>query len=654
VNRPLSPRQITQLAIVSFLVPGSASVLLGTLQYFSWGGTITPMSFEQPDIQQPQEVWNSQSVDNLIGQMSGRPQLSPLPEPQEVWECEVAVVSGSLGGVAAASKAMQAGAKTCLIELTPWLGGQVSSQGVSALDESIVMRSMGNFAPSWVAFRQLIKEQWVNMPSWTGLPASVMVPDVNSCWVATLCFPPVAGASASEQLLNSLLPSAPGSQWATSTAFKGAEFDVTGQEVTAIYGVRRIPRDSNYMPLGTASSELPVWYSWESDDTFEKVPIRLQPPPGERMIVVDATDTGELVGWARIPYRLGSESRDTLGEVHAPLKDNPQCTQGFTYPFALALADDGGNSLAKLSQLEPDYSRREHENDFHLGRFSMFEGGSFFQYRRIVSTKLNDPRAGYPAIGDVAMINWNRGNDWVWMDPPLILTDEELAATGQFENWMGGLSFRALKHAEDHAQLFAEWLIKNQSEPGFPLAYLYGIDSPMGTQSGLSMFPYIREGRRILGRSAYGQDEFMMVEMDIRADIGGARDFGLTSVGVTHYRVDIHGCRYRDHRPSHEASSAPTEYDDMVLPTVIPLESLIPQGVDNVLIGGKGIAASHIVNASTRIHYGEWVIGSAAGATAGWLVAQGEPELMPTDIIPYQLLPELQQFMVEQGLRLDW
>ena len=48
----------------------------------------------------------------------------------------------------------------------------------------------------------------------------------------------------------------------------------------------------------------------------------------------------------------------------------------------------------------------------------------------------------------------------------------------------------------------------------------------------------------------------------------------------------------------------------------IPLESLIPQEVDNLLIGGKSIAVSHIVNALTRVHMSEWGIGAAAGVTA--------------------------------------
>ncbi|HEY9659146.1 MAG TPA: FAD-dependent oxidoreductase, partial [Allocoleopsis sp.] len=516
------------------------------------------------------------------------------------------------------------------------------------------MRSMGILTPSWMAFRDLIQKQKVDLPTWTGLASPQTVNDINSCWVGTLCFPPKAGEEAAEQWLEKAAINAPGSQWTTATAFKGAEFDVTGQEITAVYGVRRVPRDPGYMPQGRPSIELPLWYSWDADDTFEKIPIKLQPPPGERMIVIDATDTGELVGWAKIPHRLGSDSKQTTGEVHAPDKDNPQCTQAFTFPFAMAILDDGGASLATLAKLETDYTRREHEQDYSLGRFSMFDGGSLFHYRRIVSTKLNDPRDSKPSPGDIAMINWNRGNDWVWMDPPLILTDEELETTGQHQNWMGGLSFSALRHGEEHAKLFGEWLMKNYSEPGLPLTYLMGADSPMGTQSGLSMMPYMREGRRILGRPAYGQDQFMLRENDLRADMEDGRDFSMTVVGVTHYGIDIHGCRYRDQRPSYEASSAPVEDESLIRLTQIPLESLIPQGVDNVLIGGKGIAATHIANASTRVHYGEWVIGSAAGATAGWLVAQKtEPPLMPVDIIPDQLVPQLQQKMVEQGLRID-
>ena len=579
---------------------------------------------------------------------AGFPRLSPLPQPQETWECSVIVVGGSLGGVAAASHAMQSGAKTCLIELSPWLGGQISSQGVSAVDESLAMRAKQNFSSSWSNFKQLIKQQPVDI---SGANTFLQVKDINSCWVGTLCFPPKAGAAAAEKLLKSSSKKAPGSRWGTEIAFKGAEFDSTGKRITAIYAVRRIPRDRNYVPKGRLSQELTSWYSWNSDRIFEKVPIRLVAPPNKRAIVIDATDTGELVGWAGIPYRLGSESRVTTGELHASPKDNPECTQAFTFPFVLAIQDDGGSSRKQLASIQPGISRAEHRREYSLEGFPMFAGRSFFNYRRLVSLTRNNPFVATPSVGDMTLVNWNRGNDWRWMNPPLILTEKLLAESRQRQNWMGGISLNTLKDAENHALLFSQWLMETQAKKSLPLAHLSGADSPMGTVSGLSMMPYIREGRRILGRIAYGQNQFMMREADLRTDVSGGRNFSKTAVALTHYDIDLHGCRDRNWKPSNEATSAPAR-EFVIRPTFIPLESLIPQQIDNLLIGGKSIAVTHIVNSVTRIHYSEWGIGAAAGATAGWL--QTQPNVTPAEIVPQKLMPRLQQNLKKQGLRLSW
>ena len=580
---------------------------------------------------------------------AGFPRLSPLPQPQETWECSVIVVGGSLGGVAAASHAMQSGAKTCLIELSPWLGGQISSQGVSAVDESLAMRAKQNFSSSWSNFKQLIKQQPVDISA--GANTFLQVKDINSCWVGTLCFPPKAGAAAAEKLLQSSSKKAPGSRWGTEIAFKGAEFDSTGKRITAIYAVRRIPRDRNYVPKGRLSQELTSWYSWNSDRIFEKVPIRLVAPPNKRAIVIDATDTGELVAWAGIPYRLGSESRVTTGEIHASPKDNPECTQAFTFPFVLAIQDDGGSSRKQLASIQPGISLAEHRREYSLEGFPMFAGRSFFNYRRLVSLTRNNPFVATPSLGDMTLVNWNRGNDWRWMNPPLILTEKLLAESRQRQNWMGGISLNTLKDAENHALLFSQWLMETQAKKSFPLAHLSGADSPMGTVSGLSMMPYIREGRRILGRIAYGQNQFMMREADLRTDVSGGRNFSKTAVALTHYDIDLHGCRDRNWKPSNEATSAPAR-EFVIRPTFIPLESLIPQQIDNLLIGGKSIAVTHIVNSVTRIHYSEWGIGAAAGATAGWL--QTQPNVTPAEIVPQKLMPRLQQNLKKQGLRLSW
>ena len=192
--------------------------------------------------------------------LNGRPQLTFLPGMEEVWECEVAVIGGTLGGIAAAAHAMQAGAQTCMIELTPWLGGQISSQGVSALDESAILRQRLNYSPSWARFRDRIANQPVALPDWVPLSSPQLVDNLNSCWVGTLCFLPSAGATAAQELIEDAVTLSPGSQWATSTAFKGAEFDSSGREITAVYGVRRIPTNPNYVPSGRFSTELSDWY----------------------------------------------------------------------------------------------------------------------------------------------------------------------------------------------------------------------------------------------------------------------------------------------------------------------------------------------------------------------------------------------------------
>lgn len=85
--------------------------------------------------------------------------VARIPEPVGVptVECEVLVVGGGTGGVAAAFAAARRGRRVCLAEETDWLGGQLTSQGVSALDEHVawvVDVSAGH--PSFTAVQTLV------------------------------------------------------------------------------------------------------------------------------------------------------------------------------------------------------------------------------------------------------------------------------------------------------------------------------------------------------------------------------------------------------------------------------------------------------------------------------------------------------------------
>ena len=61
--------------------------------------------------------------------------------PDRVVNCELLVAGGGIAGVATAYEALQAGRTVCLTDITDWVGGQLTSQGTSALDEAKKQRA---------------------------------------------------------------------------------------------------------------------------------------------------------------------------------------------------------------------------------------------------------------------------------------------------------------------------------------------------------------------------------------------------------------------------------------------------------------------------------------------------------------------------------
>jgi NADPH-dependent 2,4-dienoyl-CoA reductase/sulfur reductase-like enzyme len=101
-------------------------------------------------------------------------------------ECDVLVVGGGTGGVAAALAAARGGCKVCVVEETDWLGGQLTSQGIAALDEHPLIETFGGTA-SYYRLRHALRDHYRTMASESGL-----VSDFNpgDCWVTKLAFEP--------------------------------------------------------------------------------------------------------------------------------------------------------------------------------------------------------------------------------------------------------------------------------------------------------------------------------------------------------------------------------------------------------------------------------------------------------------------------------
>jgi hypothetical protein len=109
----------------------------------------------------------------------------------------VLVAGGGMGGVAAALAAARRGCRACLLEETDWLGGQLSAQGVSALDEHAHIETVGGTA-SYYALREALRDHYRR-----GRSALAGRADLNpgDCWVTRLAFEPAVGAQAMLELL---------------------------------------------------------------------------------------------------------------------------------------------------------------------------------------------------------------------------------------------------------------------------------------------------------------------------------------------------------------------------------------------------------------------------------------------------------------------
>jgi hypothetical protein len=159
----------------------------------------------------------------------------------------------------------------------------------------------------------------------------------------------------------------------------------------------------------------------------------------------------------------------------------------------------------------------------------------------------------------------------------------------------------------------------------------------LGTGDGLAKHVYVRESRRI-------KAEFTVLEQHVgveaRGRAEGAEPFS-DSIGVGSYRIDLH-----------PTTRLRTYVDISSWPFQIPLGSMIPVRMENLLPAAKNIGVTHITNGCYRMHPVEWNIGEAAGALASFCIAKN---LLPRQVrnTPKYLI-EFQQALEKLGLVLAW
>lgn len=629
---------------------------------------------------------------------------APEPKIDQTVECEVLVVGGGLAGSATAYESLLAGRTVCMTEITDWVGGQISSQGTSALDERTTQRQQNFFPRGYIEFSDRI-HKFYNKP------------DPGDCWVSLFCFPPKDGHAILLEMLQDAEKRGKGKlHWYPSTVIK----DLTKAEgqIEAAIAIQHQPAPGA-APLNTEplSQTIADSYQYEDSKRFTKTVLRFVPlEPKDKpqnqadpakagkplWYVIDATETGELLALADVPYRVGIDPRSHLEPSAASTTAVPYCTQGYTYTFAME------QTAEPQTQTKPSfYDQYEPYYSYEKPIFASVD--LLFTYRRIwrpenqvtVNTKFGNIGFIAPQPGDISMQNWTWGNDYrpgTAVDN-LILTHDQLEEAGQLApgQWLGGLRIDSLRRAEESSLGYYYWLVAGTTDsqlgadvkkPSPNHRFVTGLDSPMGTEHGLSKYPYMREVRRLIGRPSPGYTNgFTISEIDItrndftadyyRNDLSARiyRDLGIAlsdldtiarirsnetpdpvrlrtrsriypdSVGIGHYPIDFHPCMQNApaEAPGNIEYPGVRQGQGMTYPFQVPLRAMIPQKLDNLIVAGKSIATSQIAAAAYRVQSFEWSAGAAAGNLVDFSLDTGAAPYELVDDLPNKE-PQLEQF----------
>lgn len=473
---------------------------------------------------------------------------------------EIAIIGGGLGGVAAALSLCQSGHEVVMTEETDWIGGQVTSQGVPP-DEYPWIEKVSP-THNYKKFRDNVRQYYKSHYPLTR--KAFNEPNINpgNAWVSHLSHEPKVALRVLQDML--------------------APYVNSGQ-LTILYHVSPIAVEKNGQELSSVTVR--------KNNGQDEIKIRAH-------YFLDATETGELLPLAQIPYAVGAEARSDTGEEHAAQEASSKDTQAFTYVAAIDYVEGRQETIEKPARYE-FWKSLVPEAHYHsllnwavgnqhdptpMKTFTLFPNDQgvtdLFTYRRVLDTDLlSEPIYK----GDISLLNWPQ-NDYFLGS----IIDEEQEVVE--------------KHLYDAKQLTLSLVYWLQTEaPRLDGGYGYpGIrlrKDVFDTEDGLSKYPYIRESRRIKAIHTI-KEEDVAKKANLQNGIKVYED----SVGIGSYHLDLHTTA-----ESKKALYVPS------FPYEIPLGSFIQTTVSNVLPACKNIGTTHITNGCYRLHPTEWAIGEAAG-----------------------------------------
>ncbi len=437
---------------------------------------------------------------------------------QKVLRTEVLVVGGGTSGTAAAIQSARMGATTTLVEAGPWLGGMISSAGVSAIDGN-------NKMPSgiWNEFREAIYKVYGGASK------------VATGWVSNTHFEP----HVADSIFKSIASAIPNLKIIYNTDFVSAV-----KSGKTVKGAKFKSKEGQF-----------VIYANQT---------------------IDATELGDVLASAGAKYDIGLEASPLSGE-NVGIEKSSNIIQDLTY---VAILKDYGKGSDKTISKPANYDPSEFD-----GSCTNYYHDQSRKAPNVDAKKMLDygklPNGKY-------MLNWPAyGNDF-YVNMIGMSADQKQ---------------KAIRQAKEQTYRFIYFI---QTELDFK--HIGIADDEFPTSDHLALMPYHRESRRVKG----------LVRFNIK-HLSQPFDYNLyrTGIAVGDYPIDHH------HRKN---SEAPQHIDFYPVPSYnVPLGSLIPNGIEGLIVAEKSISVSNVVNGTTRLQPVVLLIGQAAGTIAAFAVREKKP-----------------------------
>ena len=439
-------------------------------------------------------------------------QLTHGQDSVENLQTDVLVIGGTASGISAGIQSARLGVNTLVVESTPWLGGMLTSAGVPAFDGNNAMPA-GLFGE----FRQHLYDYYGGANA------------VSTGWVSNTLFEPHIGDS----------------------IFKSMARNEKYLTVKYHYQFKSVIKNGNTI-IGAEFYEI---------NTGAQLIVKAK-------MVIDATELGDGLASAKVPFDLGMESNDITGE-QVNLAGANDIIQDITY---VGILKDYGSPQPLIAR-PINYDSTE------------FDGSNTSFYK--------DTNRKRPSVDAKKMLEYGKlPNNKYMLNWPIYGNDIYLNVVEKTPKQREAL----LEQAKQQTLRFVYFI---QKDLGFN--HLALADDEFPTKDKLALYPYHRESRRMHGM-------VRMLVQHISKPFDTPQPLYTTGIAVGDYPVDHH------HKKN---SAAPQHLEFFPVPSFnIPLGALIPKAVSNFIVAEKSISVSNIVNGTTRLQPCVMQIGQASGLLA--------------------------------------